>query len=665
MAAVGGAQEILLDPRPLRVLQVSPGGEWAVVGRFLSEVTWDRRSVIAVPGGREVMALSNESPGSGFVAFHPTRPWLYSFDPAPLLHVFDLTTGREFVQREFSGDVVVYEAVVMRGRGAPEHGVLPIATGRDGMVIELVDARTLEPIGALRGHIEGSTAKLSPRTGRAFSTSLDDTMRGWDLEDLASPRCTWTIEGIVDAIGLAISPDGSTLAVAPVDGTLRLFDATTAAPRVVLHGSPRRVPYFVGSATIEFSPDGGRVVTAQRDHAVVWDATSLDDARVLRGHASFVYDLAFSPDGTRLASAGWDGFVGKAGGLRVWDVASGDLVGSAGESSGIYSAAAWSADGSRVYGMARAVGNASGPSVMCLDTTTARPIDAPSGLAWNLRFSPAGDRAAVCVPMEDYQTIWVANRLRLAVLDMTTGRVLAGQIETRAADMEIRFLGPDRLALSVGEGTVRVVDAATLAPLFDLRGHTGAPWSAVLSPDGSRIVTAAQDGTARVWAAKSGAPIAVLPGHGAGALCAEFSPDGRLIAVGGRDGLVHLWDAATYEEIVTFSGHTNYVKDVAFSPDGVTLASASGDGTIRIWSPEPLAVRLAARRERRRLADELHPRIVALLDAPGDFETVATAAADALRADAKLAPRAREVALQLLFAEALERRATSAVPAGK
>ncbi len=664
MTSADSQQEVLLDATPKRVLQMSPDGRWAVVGTCPTEVWAADRSVVAVADGRDALRLPDAPPGWGFVGFHPVRPWLYAFDPAPLLRVFDLETGREIAQREFSGNLSVQGVSITRGADASDDGVLSVLTGRDGEIVELVDARTLAPIGELRGHSEGALASLSLGAAWACTTSLDDTVRGWDLADRTSPRCVWTFGGMVDPVGNAISPDGATLAVAPIDGTLRLFDARTAAPKVVLHGAPRAVPYFVTTATVEFSPDGGRVVTTQREGAVLWDATALDDARVLRGHASFVYDVEFSPDGARLASAGWDGFVGAPGGVRVWDVASGDLVAAVGESSRIYETVAWSADGSRVYGAARSVANEQ-PCVTCLDSATARPVAAPSGLAWNLHFSPSGDRAAVCDIVGEYKPVWVTNSLRLSVVDMATGGVVATGVETRASDMQVRFVGADLLALSVGEGTIRVLDARTLALRFELRGHSGMPWSAVLSPDGTRIVTAAQDGTARVWDAKIGAPVAVLPGHGAGALCAEYSRDGRLIAVGGRDGLVHLWDAATHEEIVTFSGHTNYVRDVAFSPDGETLASASGDGTIRIWSPEPLAARLAARRERRRLADELRPRVVALLDVPGEFESVASAAADALRADASLTPRAREVALQCLFAECLRRRTESAAPDGK
>ena len=106
------------------------------------------------------------------------------------------------------------------------------------------------------------------------------------------------------------------------------------------------------------------------------------------------------------------------------------------------------------------------------------------------------------------------------------------------------------------------------------------------SPDGKRLVTAAEDYTAKVWDVQTGRELKTLRGHTGFVYTVAFSPDaeGRWIASAGEDSTVKVWDSRTGELLRSFRGHTALVSSVAFSPDGKRLYSGSRDHTVKVWN---------------------------------------------------------------------------------
>ncbi len=111
------------------------------------------------------------------------------------------------------------------------------------------------------------------------------------------------------------------------------------------------------------------------------------------------------------------------------------------------------------------------------------------------------------------------------------------------------------------------------------------------SPDGRHLISASRDNTAQLWTIAdqhlSRGPR--LEGHGATVAHAEFSHDGRLIATASTDNTARLWDLKGNNQL-TLRAHKSAVWHLAFVPRealpnsaGPTLITASYDGTIRVW----------------------------------------------------------------------------------
>ena len=192
-----------------------------------------------------------------------------------------------------------------------------------------------------------------------------------------------------------------------------------------------------------------------------------------------------------------------------------------------------------------------------------------------------------------------------------------------------------RIAVSLGDHTVRIIDAFTGQELTRLTGHTGDVNESAFSADGERIVTGSDDDTIRIWNSRTGAPIGepwkgagedingvafspdgkrivsasesdratirdidtgkVLlylegrdgkPGNSDDLTSATFSPDGSKIVTASRDGTARVWDAATGAQLLTLRGHTKTVSRAVFSRDGRMIATASWDNTARLWDAD-------------------------------------------------------------------------------
>ncbi|MFN0138362.1 MAG: protein kinase domain-containing protein [Phycisphaerae bacterium] len=340
---------------------------------------------------------------------------------------------------------------------------------------------------------------------------------------------------------LAWSADGKWLAGSGTGATAQLFDMSTGVPyRTLL------LPFV--PTQLALSLDGTLVACAFQNRAAVAQ-TSNPAVTELRGHTSFVYLVAWSPDGQTIASAGWDLCV------RVWNARDGApiaVLGVDGKPSETMHGLAFSADGAAIvalshHGIYYEWDRASGQRL--------HPIP---------NEAPAQSKDAI-------ERYW--NRARGgAKIAVTQG----GESESNSRDGA-------RIARCLAAGVVSVVDRDSGAELYRIDAHAGRALAVAFSSDGTLLATGGNENLVKLWRASDGTPLGTLEGHARPLYSLAFSPDGTRLVSGSNDTAIILWDVLHREPVMEMRGHSNYVHSVSFSPDGSQLASGSGDGSVRLW----------------------------------------------------------------------------------
>jgi len=397
------------------------------------------------------------------------------------------------------------------------------------------------------------------------------------------------------ATGVAFSADGSLLASAYGDGTVRLWNPATEQAA----GAPLRAG-GEGVTGLAFSPGGTLLATGDADGTVrLWDPATGQAAgpplRAGAGAASGLTAVAFSPDGTLLATAGADGTV------RLWDPATGQapyapLPASTGTRYGVRGLA-FTSDGRRLAsadadGTVRLWDPATGQPAGPLLVAETGPVAGARGEAVKpgvrgVAFNPNGTLLA-SADADGTVRLW----------DPATGRAagppLAAGTGPQPGVNAVAF-SPDGMLLATADGSVRLWDPVTGLPVGrPLPGPPGGVTAVAFSPDGTLLAAAGADGSVRLWhpatGQAAGPALRAGPGPGTGVTGVTglaFSPDGTLLASSYSDGTVRLWHPATGQAVgAPLPADPGYgVNGVAFSPDGRLLATADGDGTVRLWNP--------------------------------------------------------------------------------
>jgi WD40 repeat protein len=335
--------------------------------------------------------------------------------------------------------------------------------------------------------------------------------------------------GHTDAVyKLMVSEYTRQLVSVGLDKTIRLWDLDTGEPARVL-----RPPIANGAHGYLFSaalsPDGKllavgtyRALTPLHDHRIhLIDLASGQMVRSLQGHLYTIYDLAFSADGERLASASQDNTA------RIWSVATGETLHVLKGHEAAVHGIAWSPDGKQLV-------------TGSLDKT-ARIWSSISGTATAI-MREAQDQIMTVGWRPDGKVLATGCNDKTIRLYDTTGKLIFQWPRLPNEVTSLKFSADSkRLLYTCGSNLMPplgsyILDMTTGKQLVQYDGHNNSPICCTFAGNGKLAVTGDSVSRIRVWDAASGMTKRQLDGRGQSMMAAGWSPDGQAIAWGTHSG---------------------------------------------------------------------------------------------------------------------------------
>ena len=356
---------------------------------------------------------------------------------------------------------------------------------------------------------------------------------------------------------------------------------------------------------IDYSPDGTRLAVASSLGIWFYDAVNFNEEELFADQTAQVQAIEYTRDGRALVSGGYYG-----GGLRLLDAETGERIRSFGADVRSVKSIALSPDGSMF-----AIGSYS-HGLELRDAKTGaflRSLKGHTSEITSLSFSPDGSMLASSSHDRSVR-IWntqSGDELRAFVGDEygvarvafnpQDGSLVIGRfdhvlefwnletgenlrtLETITGPLTFDSTG-NLLVVGTLGGTIDVRNTKTGRHLYTLRGPTDPVISVAFSPDDKKIASASKDGSVRFWDVETAAQEYAVSGHLRWINYLAFYPDTDTIVMNASDG-IHLFDAGTGNTIVLPVPRSTYVFRLALSPDGSKFAGSTSSGN-DLWNAE-------------------------------------------------------------------------------
>jgi WD40 repeat protein len=362
------------------------------------------------------------------------------------------------------------------------HDQKQLALGRADSTVRRLDLANGSLIGVLRGHRHAIVHVDWQPDGTLHTVSLDGTAKTWNAGSALEVPTIATSQP--ESIGLAFEPSGANIIVGGGDGSVQRWGVGAAGGGGQLAKARGLAAHADAVLEVAVNKATGRIATAGRDGVVRVTRADAPDAPplVISPDGGSISSLDFSPDGSRL-------IVGADRRIALWDATTGKLLHDYSTPGVIANEIIFDRTGDRFYG-ACADGR-----VRCWDVNGgSRPIREamidPHGL-YDVRQSPDGRTLVVA---GDTQTVMLLDAQTLEPITRYPGH--PGGV------LSVAFHpGGQRVASGGTDGIIRIWDVASGTELIALRGHRRRIQHVAFSPadGGATLASSSDDGTVKLW----------------------------------------------------------------------------------------------------------------------------------------------------------------------